>query len=277
MGMTPPLSGKAESTAPGRPRASTNRESSGLDVTLRWPLARAPEAPVRPLQLVRREAAQREHAPHHFAHDVVGVDAPAVVAQAHGSRGQPFDAADVLVFSQPPVADGVRLCSRGRRCGRSAAGRRRCGPAPACAAVEAADHDHDVERAALEHAQHRVLAVLGRRADGVEGAEALLRPASPWRSRMAARSISWISRLSLISIVVWLARPSLPRSRSGSKPGLAAWAKRSRMAAASTWLRMNAQTSSASSLSRTQRYWPPSCVSACDGWPWSPRGSACHG
>ena len=59
---------------------------------------------------------------------------------------------------------------------------------------------------------------------------------------MAARSISWISRLSLISIVVWLARPMRARSRSGSKPGLAAWANCRGSTSAATSPRMNAQT-----------------------------------
>ncbi len=44
--------------------------------------------------------------------------------------------------------------------------------------------------------------------------------------------MSWISRLSVISIVVWFATPILCRSRSGSKPGLAASRKRATSASA---------------------------------------------
>ena len=41
------------------------------------------------------------------------------------------------------------------------------------AAVVAADHDHQVQAAFVQHAEHGVLAVLGGRADGVHGTEAL--------------------------------------------------------------------------------------------------------
>ena len=70
---------------------------------------------------------------------------------------------------------------------------------------------------------------------------------------MALRNISWISRLSLMSMVVWLARPMRARSRAGSKPGLAACENCARMTSAPTSPRMNPQTTSASFRSRTQR------------------------
>ena len=92
------------------------------------------------------------------------------------------------------------------------------------AAVVAADHHHQVEAALVQHASAPRPGGPGWRSRWCPWrGSARRRSSAPWRSTMAARSISWISRLSLISIVVWLARPMRARSRSGSKPGLAAW------------------------------------------------------
>ena len=76
------------------------------------------------------------------------------------------------------------------------------------AAVVAADHDHHVEVARVEHGEHRVLPILRGGTDRVERAEAMfelrIAVAVPHRA-CAASPGSPDSRV--ISIVVWFARP----------------------------------------------------------------------
>src|SRR5262249_2766711 len=130
------------------------------------------------------------------------------------------------------------------------------------AAVVAPDHHHDVEAALREKPLDGVLAVCVAEQMVSKARNRSRSSASPWRSRIAWRSISWISRLSLMSIVVWLARPIRARSRAASNPGLSADARRVLTSSAATVPRMKPQTSSASSRSRTHRYRPPAWVRA---------------
>src|SRR5512143_733768 len=81
--------------------------------------------------------------------------------------------------------------------------------------------------------------------------------ASPQRRAMLACSSPAIASDSLESIVVWLATPIFTRSRSGSKPGETACAKRSSSCARVTVPSRNAHTSRASSMCRTMMYFPP--------------------
>ena len=166
-----------------------------------------------------------------------GVEAPAVRPTVTGARGQPALGRRSRRARRP--AGGGRLAPSirsaplmwkvGSRCGADPGERLRV------AAVVAADHDHHVEPALLEHAAGPRPAGPGSPSRWCRrrGSARAARPRPSGRA-MAARSISWISRLSVISIVVWLARPIFCRSRSGSKPGLVASRKRSTSAAAAS-------------------------------------------
>ena len=106
-------------------------------------------------------------------YDVVGRRGARGQADRDRPLGQPGRARGLVVAAHGPVADRLALDAVGgadvvRRQPLGADASERLG----VAAVVAADHDHQVEAALGEHLLHGVLAVLGRRADRVEGAEA---------------------------------------------------------------------------------------------------------
>ena len=148
----------------------SNDHSRGLPPPTRQHSARSAISVVRAVSRAARAAA-RSTPPTTLS----GVDAPAVRPMRHADRRA---ASPCWYCSAPPptgrwrmrdASTQVRAVDVERRHARRAHARQRL----RVAAVVAADDDHHVEVAGVEHRVHGVLAILGRRADRVEGAEVM--------------------------------------------------------------------------------------------------------
>ena len=168
-----------------------------------------------------------------------GVEAPAV----RPTRADPWPAATPRdTRSWLAVVDGAptgrwrirrpRPGSRDRRCGRSGPARRRSGRGCRCCCC-CSRRRRASGRAAVQSSSAITASCRSWVALQIVSNARKWRgsSASPYRSVIAARSISPISSDSDISMVVWFAQPMRSRSRSGSKPGETASPKRARNSA----------------------------------------------